>query len=68
VSLRALKVEIVPNGYWPIDFGGAFGEPVSRDILRTLPWANTPDAAATALKAAGWTPPSPDEAVRAFTR
>lgn len=68
VALRAMKVEIVPNGYWPVDFGGALGEGVTRDIVKTLPWAASGDAAATALKAAGWAPPSPEDAKKAFAR
>ena len=30
--LRAISAEVVPNGYWPLDFGGALGEPVTRGI------------------------------------
>src|ERR1700759_872813 len=26
--LHGISVEVVPNGFWPIDFGGALGEPV----------------------------------------
>ena len=30
--LRGVTAEVVPNGYWPLDFGGALGEPVTRGI------------------------------------
>ena len=36
--LRAVTAEVVPNGYWPVDFGGALGEPVTRGIAAKLPW------------------------------
>ena len=51
--LRGLSLDIVANGYWPIDFGGVLGEPVTRGIEAKLPWLNTPGAAAAALQAAG---------------
>lgn len=51
--LRGLSLEIVANGFWPVDFGGALGEPVSRTIEQKLPWLKSPGAAATALQAAG---------------
>lgn len=52
--LRGVSAEVVPNGLWPIDFGGWLGEPVTRGIGAKLPWLNGPaDAAATALQAAG---------------
>lgn len=52
--LHGITAEAVPNGFWPIDFGGALGEPVTRAIAGKLPWLNGADAsaaAATALKA-----------------
>lgn len=53
-ALRGLTAETVPNGLWPIDFGGALGEPVTRGIETKLPWLAAPgDPAATALKIAG---------------
>ena len=30
--LQGITAEVVPNGYWPLDFGGALGEPVTRGI------------------------------------
>ena len=53
--LRSVTAEVVPNGFWPIDFGGPLGDPVTRGILASLPWLTPPDeaAAATALRAAG---------------
>lgn len=66
-AMRGLNAEIVPNGFWPIDFGGALGEPVTRGIDAKLPWLAAPgDGAATALKAAGL--PAGGEAREAFTR
>ena len=56
IRLRGITAEVVPNGYWPVDFGGALGEPVTRGIAAKLPWlggADASSAAATALKAAG---------------
>jgi hypothetical protein len=69
--LRSITAEVVPNGYWPIDFGGALGEPVARGIAARLPWLSGPDAsaaAATALKAAGLPGTDSVDAVGAFTR
>jgi hypothetical protein len=51
--LRGLSLDIVANGYWPVDFGGVLGEPVTRGVEAKLPWLNTPGAAAAALQAAG---------------
>jgi hypothetical protein len=51
--LRGLSLGVVANGFWPIDFGGALGEPVTRAIDAKLPWLKTPGAAAAALQAAG---------------
>ena len=42
--LRGVTAEVVPNGFWPIDFGGALGEPVTRGIAGKLPWLNGTDA------------------------
>jgi hypothetical protein len=53
VSIKGLSVEIVPNGWWPLDFGGALGEPVTRDITAKLPWLKQADGAARAAQAAG---------------
>ena len=66
-AVRALTVEVVPNGFWPVDFGGALGQPVTRGIEAKLPWLAAPgDQAATALKAAGL--PAGGEAREAFAR
>ena len=32
--LQGITAEVVPNGFWPLDFGGALGEPVTRGIRR----------------------------------
>jgi hypothetical protein len=58
VKLRSIMVSTVPNGYWPLDIGGALGEPVTRGIEARLPWlkgepAPVNQAAARALNAAG---------------
>jgi hypothetical protein len=68
-QLGPIVVEVVPNGFWPLDFGGRLGEPVTRGIEARLPWLNgSADAAATALKAAGVPGVEPIEANQAFTR
>jgi hypothetical protein len=67
--LQRVTAEVVPNGYWPLDFGGAFGEPVTRGILDRLPWLNGPgDAAASALRAAGLPGVEAIEPREAFSR
>jgi hypothetical protein len=67
--LHAVTAEVVPNGFWPVDFGGALGEPVTRGIDRKLSWlAGSGDGAAAALKAAGLAGGPPIEARDAFTR
>ena len=40
IGCAAITAEVVPNGYWPLDFGGALGEPVTRGIEAKLPWLN----------------------------
>ncbi|TWA97281.1 hypothetical protein [Bradyrhizobium stylosanthis] len=68
-AIRGLTAEVVPNGFWPIDFGGVLGEPVTRGIDAKLPWLAAPgDPAATALKAAGLPAPGAIEAREAFAR
>jgi len=60
---------VVPNGYWPLDLGGALGEPVTRGISARLPWlAGTDAPAASALKAAGVPGVAAMDAREAFTR
>ena len=67
--LHGISAEPVPNGLWPLDFGGVLGEPVTRGILAKLPWLNGPDnAAATALRAAGLPGAEHIDAREAFTR
>ena len=69
--LRSVTAEVVPNGFWPVDFGGPLGEPVTRTILAKLPWLDRPDgsaAAATALRAAGLPGIESVDAREAFTR
>jgi hypothetical protein len=52
--VSSISVEVVPNGLWPLDFGGPLGEPVTRGIEVKLPWWNGADnPAGRALQAAG---------------
>jgi hypothetical protein len=67
--LQGVSVEVVPNGYWPLDFGGALGEPVTRGIQAKLPWLTGADnSPATALRAAGLPGVDEVDAREAFTR
>jgi len=69
--LRGVTAEGVPNGFWPIDFGGSLGDPVTRGIAARLSWLNRPDgsaADATALRAAGLPGIETLDAKEAFTR
>lgn len=66
--LRGLSLDVVANGFWPIDFGGVFGEPVTRGIEARLPWLKSPDGAAAALHAAGLTIGEGYAAEAAFSR
>lgn len=68
-AIRGLTAEVVPNGLWPIDFGGVLGEPVTRGIEARLPWLAAPgEAAAPLLKAAGLPVAGGTEAREAFAR
>jgi hypothetical protein len=67
--LQGISAEVVPNGYWPVDFGGALGEPVTRAIHAKLPWlGDTGNSAAVALRAAGLPGIDGIDARQAFTR
>ena len=67
--LHRVSVEVVPNGLWPLDFGGPLGEPVTRGIEAKLPWLNrTDNPAATALRAAGLPLGEAIDPKQAFTR
>jgi hypothetical protein len=69
--LQGIAAEVVPNGFWPLDFGGILGEPVTRGIETRLPWLNGTDnsaAPATALRAAGLPGVDTIDAKEAFTR
>ncbi|UPK08116.1 hypothetical protein IVB05_18975 [Bradyrhizobium sp. 170] len=67
--LQGLAAEVVPNGFWPLDFGGALGEPVTRGIQAKLPWlSGAGDSATTALRAAGLPGVEAIDAGEAFTR
>jgi hypothetical protein len=64
-----ISVEVVPNGLWPLDFGGPLGESVTRGIEAKLPWLNGADnPAAIALRAAGLPAGEGIGAKEAFTR
>lgn len=68
-AIRGFSAEVVPNGFWPIDFGGPLGEPVTRGLHSKLPWLAVPDApAAIALQAAGLPAVEPAAAREAFAR
>jgi hypothetical protein len=67
--LRSVIAEAVPNGFWPLDFGGALGEPVTRGIEAKLPWWSRPgDPAAVTLQAAGLASKATIDAREVFTR
>ena len=66
--LKGVTAEVVPNGLWPIDFGGPLGQPVTRGIVARLPWLDRPDGAATALRAAGLPAEVAGDARETFTR
>jgi hypothetical protein len=42
VTLRDVKIEIVPAGTWPLTLLGIGGEPLTHEIERKLPWWNKP--------------------------
>ena len=68
-QLHGVSAEVVPNGLWPLDFGGPLGEPVTRGIEAKLPWLKGADAsAATALRAAGLPGGEAIDPKQAFTR
>jgi hypothetical protein len=68
--LQGITAEVVPNGYWPLDFGGVLGEPVTRGIQTKLPWLNVTDnaGAASALQAAALPGADQIDAGETFTR
>jgi len=66
--LHNITAEVVPNGFWPIDFGRPLGEPVTRGIQARLPWLDKPDSAASALGAAGLKSTEAIDAREVFTR
>jgi hypothetical protein len=67
--LHGVSVEVVPNGLWPLDFGGPLGEPVTRGIETKLPWWNGADnPAAIALRSAGLPAGETIDARELFTR
>lgn len=67
VQLAGVTLAVVPVGWWPLDFGGVLGEPVTRSIDKKLPWVTQPSSAAAALDAAGIVlAPSMTDPTRAF--
>lgn len=69
IRLQGISAEVVPNGVWPLDFGGPLGEPVTRGIEAKLPWLKDADnAAGRALRAAGLPTGDGIDARQAFTR
>lgn len=69
IRLHGISAEVVPNGVWPLDFGGPLGEPVTRGIVAKLPWLNGADnPAGRALQAAGLQTGDGINPAEAFTR
>jgi hypothetical protein len=69
IRLRGISAEVVPNGVWPLDFGGPLGDPVTRGIETKLPWLKEADnPSGRALQAAGLRTGEGVEAKEAFTR
>lgn len=73
IRLRGISAEAVPNGVWPLDFGGPLGDPVTRGIEAKLPWLSGADnaagkAAGKALQAAGLPTGEAIDSKDAFTR
>ncbi|OQW60315.1 MAG: hypothetical protein A4S14_18915 [Proteobacteria bacterium SG_bin9] len=69
IRLKAMTVETLPPGWWPIDFGGALGEPVTRQIDGKLPWwRDAETAAARALQSAMLSLPDGTPAIKVFRR
>ncbi|MDO9335889.1 MAG: hypothetical protein Q7T61_05770 [Caulobacter sp.] len=69
VRLKGLSVEVVPNGVWPIDFGGFLGEPVTHGVVAKLPWLKQqPDGASRAVQAAALPMKSDADARLVFVR
>ena len=69
IRLRGISAEVVPNGVWPLDFGGPLGDPVTRGIEAKLPWLkDAGNAAGTALQAVGLRTGEGIDARQAFTR
>jgi hypothetical protein len=67
--LHGISAEGVPNGLWPLDFGGPLGEPVTRGIEAKLPWLKQADnPAARAFQAAGLKAAEPIDPREVFTR
>jgi hypothetical protein len=67
--LHGVSVEVVPNGVWPLDFGGVLGEAVTHGIEAKLPWWNRPDdPAGKALQAAGLRSGEAIDPKQVFTR
>ena len=68
-KLRSLTIATLPPGWWPADFGGALGEPMTRGIENRLPWWNRAEAsAAQAMKSAGLVLPEGVDPISLFRR
>ena len=67
--LQGMSAESVPNGVWPLDFGGILGVPVTRGIEARLPWLKqSGEPAAKAVQAAGLKASEPIDPKDLFTR
>lgn len=66
--VRGVRLAVVASGFWPLDFGGALGEPITRGIEGRMPWLKTQGGPEAALRAAGLRSGSGIAAEDAFTR
>lgn len=66
--LHSVTIATLPPGWWPIDVGGAFGEPVTRSIDGILPWTSAGASVARAVKSASLVLPEGVEPISLFRR
>ena len=68
-KLQSVTVATLPPGWWPIDFGGSLGEPVTRSIDGRLQWwPRAAASAAQAVKSAGLVLPEGVAPISLFRR
>ena len=70
IRLRGISAEVVPNGVWPLDFGGPLGDPVTRGHRGETAVVERcgPTRAGRALQAAGLRTGEAIDSKDAFTR